>query len=658
MATHLERQGAEDRALTLYRIAAREEPAPWREWALLRAATLLSEEEAHREIVELLRGEEAARRYPALAYRYGSALYELNRYEELLTFIAEYEEKRLRIDVMEPFGSPELEEEMLLWESVAYHQRGDLENAVSRARELFVHGSLSSRVNRLFLYFNYYDLLDRLEEGLVELLQARLVVDERRWREAANRFIDVHPRHYSEESLYDAYRAFLNARYFAAGSRFFQHEDIPRELADRADYYAGALLLSGRSYRDALESFERGLQGEGSFPKDLLRRQLLRAAASLGRDELAAVVPGMLREARPEELRPTLEEGVHFLSRGGNGAAEAVRLFLEAGEPGTAAHVAVAASQGLWPGVSVGLSELLDARDQSEELFYRFMAQAILPEEHRVSPEELLLLERRQEPDGSDEEAPSPEGTREENRLPLREEEYRRLLTFGLQQEAYELGLIYANHLSRETVDKAAAELQESGRYYEALRLMHRRGYQTSVGTRERAELLYPQAHDDLIRTAAEKEDIDTAFWYAVVREESFFSSSVASHAGAVGLSQLMPTTAADVAGRMGLLEPVLTDPETNLSIGARYLRMLLDRFERSVPALAAYNAGQGRVRRWLAESPAGMLAFHERIPFWETRHHVRKVVVSAVYYNYLYQNVRPEETVRFFFPELQELDG
>jgi soluble lytic murein transglycosylase len=187
--------------------------------------------------------------------------------------------------------------------------------------------------------------------------------------------------------------------------------------------------------------------------------------------------------------------------------------------------------------------------------------------------------------------------------------------------------------------------------------MLHRAGYPRELGNRERAERFYPRAYDPLMRSAAGEEGIDPAFWFAVVREESMFSSSVASHAGAVGLSQLMPATAEDVADRMGLTGPELTDPQTNLAIGSRYLRMLLDRFELPVAALAAYNAGQGRVRRWLAAAPEGMVAFHERIPFWETRHHVRKVVVSAVYYNYLYNDVPPVETVRYFFPGLKELE-
>ena len=662
VGAHLQRQGAEEQALELYRLAAREEPAPWREWALLRAATLLSEDGEQGETAALLREEDATRRYPALAERYGTALYELNRYEELLTFISEYEEKRLRSGVAEPFDSEGLEEEMLLWKSVAYHQRGDLEKAVAQARELFLKGSLSPRLNRLFLYLNYYDLLSRVEEELFDLVQARLTLDERRWRDAANRFLDVHPRLYEQESLYDAYRAFLNARYFSAGSQFFLRDDMPRELSDRAHYYAGTLLLSGGSYREALASFQAGLEADGSFPERLLRRQLLRAAAYLGRDELAAVVPGMLQEATPEELRPILEEGVYFLSRPGGGAAEAVTVLLEAGEPGTAAQVATAATQGLWPGVSVELSDLLAAQDQRQELFYRFMAHVILPAEHRLSPEELLLLESQElssdNSEGPDREALSAERAWGATPLPLREEEYRRLLRLGLHEEAYELGLVYADHLSPAAVDEAAEGLQESGRYYEALRIMHRGGYPKTLGTRRRAELLYPRAYDALIGSAARREGIDPAFWYAVVREESFFSSSVSSHAGAVGLSQLMPATASDVAQRMGLSTPELTDPETNLAIGARYLGMLLDRFELSVPALAAYNAGQGRVRRWLAAAPEGMVAFHERIPFWETRHHVRKVVVSAVYYNYLYHSVPPEDTIRFFFPGLREFSG
>lgn len=665
-ATHLERLGAEDRALDLYRLAAQEEPAPWREWALLRAGTLLLEGEAYRETAALLSGQDASRRYPALAYLQGSALYELNRYEELLVFIEEYRDGQLRGPVSEPFRSAELEEELLIWESVGYHQRGELDAAISKARKLFRHGSLSPRLNRLFLYLNYYDLLDRVEEELFELVQARLTLDERRWREAANRFLDVHPRFYSEESLYDAYRAFLNARYFAAGSAFFLRDDMPGEFLDRAHYYAGTLLLSSGSHAAAVNALETGMQAEGSFPEELLRRQLLRAAAYLGREELARVVPAMLGGSSPVELRPTLEEGVYFLSREGAAAAPAAELLLRAEEPATAAQVATAATQGLWPGISPGLAQLEAAQQQREDLYYRFLAYAILPEEYRL-PVEVLLLFRDGETGDETGDPRLGTGTAETFRAerswvaslsPLEEGDYERLLSLGLYDEAYELGVANAEKLSPATVEEAARSLQEVGRYYEALRLMHRAGYPKTLGSRERAELLYPRAYDTLLRSAAAREQLDPAFWYAVVREESFFSSSVASHAGAVGLSQLMPATATDVAGRMGLSEPNLTDPGTNLAIGARYLRMLLDRFELPVPALAAYNAGQGRVRRWLAASPAGMVAFHERIPFWETRHHVRKVVVSAVYYNYLYHDVSPKDTIRFFFPGLEEFEG
>lgn len=560
---------------------------------------------------------------------------------------------------------------MLIWESVALHQSGEPDDALEIGSKLLTEGSLSPRLNRLFLYFNYYDLLSRLDSGLVELVQARLTLDEGRWREAAGRFLDVDPTLLSEESMYDAYRAFRNAGYYSAGSEFFLREDIPRRLLDRAAYYAGTLLISRGAYPRALETVREGLAAEGSFSEMLLERQLLRSAAYMGNEELASVIPELSRRNSPE-LRSTLEEGVYFLARSsGREAGNLAELLMESPEPATAAQVAVMASQGIWPGVVPEGEALAAAQQQRADLYYRFVAHAALPDSQRMEPTELLLLspasseeaatgpEKPENGEGRDGESSHVDGSGEPAELhPFSDGDYLRLLELGLYDDAYEIGLAHGAALSRLSLDRAAGKLQEVGRYYEALRMLHQAGYPGELGTRERAERFYPLAYDALMRSAAGGESIDHAFWYAVVREESMFSSSVSSHAGAVGLSQLMPATAEDVASRMGLTGPQLTDPETNLAIGSRYLRMLLDRFEHPVAALAAYNAGQGRVRRWLAAAPEGMVAFHERIPFWETRHHVRKVVVSAVYYNYLYNDVTPAETVRFFFPGLKEFEG
>ena len=174
--------------------------------------------------------------------------------------------------------------------------------------------------------------------------------------------------------------------------------------------------------------------------------------------------------------------------------------------------------------------------------------------------------------------------------------------------------------------------------------------------TRQRAALRYPRAYAGIIDTVTIDEGIDPWTYYALVREESLFQPAVASVVGAQGLAQLMPATAADVARRMRMDSFDLSDPADNLGIGARYFSMLSDQFRSPARAIAAYNGGQGNVRRWERQWDTNdELFFHQRIPFAETFDHVRKVVVSAAYYGYLYAERSPAETVKRLFALPQE---
>jgi soluble lytic murein transglycosylase len=106
-----------------------------------------------------------------------------------------------------------------------------------------------------------------------------------------------------------------------------------------------------------------------------------------------------------------------------------------------------------------------------------------------------------------------------------------------------------------------------------------------------------------------------------VIEEESKFDANARSSAGAVGLMQLTPQTAEGIAEYTGGTTFVLgdlTNPEINVRYGAWYLRHLLDRYHDERTALAAYNAGQENVDRWLAA--------HEGIQFAETRAYVDRV--------------------------------
>ncbi len=109
------------------------------------------------------------------------------------------------------------------------------------------------------------------------------------------------------------------------------------------------------------------------------------------------------------------------------------------------------------------------------------------------------------------------------------------------------------------------------------------------------------------IRKSAERFGVDPSLLRAIIRAESGGRPSVVSSRGAGGLMQLLPSTAREYAGQLGLeAEPDLEDPATNILLGACHLARLLGQFDHdTVLAVAAYNAGAGRVKSWLEKHPA-----------------------------------------------------
>jgi soluble lytic murein transglycosylase len=145
-------------------------------------------------------------------------------------------------------------------------------------------------------------------------------------------------------------------------------------------------------------------------------------------------------------------------------------------------------------------------------------------------------------------------------------------------------------------------------------------------------EITLPLRHEDIIRQQAEDKNLDPALVAGVIYVESRFRDQT-SHAGAKGLMQLMPATADYIARKSGgtrFVQGDLADPQINIAYGSWYLRYLLERYHGNVAlALAAYNAGEGKVDEWWREAADRGERFKvaDHIPFPETRAYVGKVL-------------------------------
>ena len=139
----------------------------------------------------------------------------------------------------------------------------------------------------------------------------------------------------------------------------------------------------------------------------------------------------------------------------------------------------------------------------------------------------------------------------------------------------------------------------------------------------------YPVSYGGIVKKYAEESGLPVSLVFSVIAAESGFRPDAKSEKGAVGLMQVLPETAEFICGRHGMdyMEVYLTDPAFNVRVGCCYLAYLRQKFPYEDTMLAAYNAGEGNVRRWLADetlSPDG-----ERLssyPFKETRGYVRRV--------------------------------
>jgi len=215
----------------------------------------------------------------------------------------------------------------------------------------------------------------------------------------------------------------------------------------------------------------------------------------------------------------------------------------------------------------------------------------------------------------------------------------------GIQRalKLYQLGLRYEGALEWRWITRAWGDRD----LVAAAEVARRAGwYERAIDTAERTQsvhdfsLRFPTPYREVVANYTRQLDLDEAWVYGLVRQESRFVADARSNAGAQGLMQLMPATARQMARRLGMpgyARHHATSVDTNISLGTYYLRDLMDSLDRqAVLATAGYNAGLSRARSWRADRPLEGAIYAETIPFTETRDYVRKVMNNTMYYSRL----------------------
>ncbi|MCR4742275.1 MAG: lytic transglycosylase domain-containing protein [Treponema sp.] len=224
---------------------------------------------------------------------------------------------------------------------------------------------------------------------------------------------------------------------------------------------------------------------------------------------------------------------------------------------------------------------------------------------------------------------------------------------FGYPQYIYSNYMdLYKSGISTDTCLFLADFLQKCGSeendyFTQSLRIASRSAsYGDRPLTKSELKLLYPQNYSEYIEKYCEIFKVNPSVFYALVRSESFFDARVISSAGAIGLTQIMDFTGADIAKRLKKENYSLTDAKTNIEFGVYYLGNLYRRFNNSyLQAFSSYNAGATKVRRWLKGSMIDLGKketlpddiFLELIPIAETREYGRKLISASVMYEWLY---------------------
>ena len=152
---------------------------------------------------------------------------------------------------------------------------------------------------------------------------------------------------------------------------------------------------------------------------------------------------------------------------------------------------------------------------------------------------------------------------------------------------------------------------------------------------------VYKLEYTEYVKKYANEYNVDEYLIYAIIKAESNFKQDAVSHRGAKGLMQLMYSTAEDISKRIDieLNEDNILDPDININLGTKYISMLIQKYNNTNLALAAYNAGSGNVDGWIEKGTLKSDGTDiENVPFTETNNYVRKILRDYEIYKNIYE--------------------
>jgi len=245
------------------------------------------------------------------------------------------------------------------------------------------------------------------------------------------------------------------------------------------------------------------------------------------------------------------------------------------------------------------------------------------------------------------------------NNPPVSDELLKDTLDFISQSLDYNLETLAAEQVaalssfSTDALLWLAMKFTQHEQYYPALRIGREVLGRASATRPELGyALLYPRAWPEYFSALTAPRNIAEPLAYAIVRSESLFNQRAVSRSGAMGLSQLLPSTAAETAAGLKMSQYALFNPQDNLTIGLTYYGYMLQRFDnKPARAIAAYNAGPTRMAQWVRDW--GNIEddiLIELYPVAEPRQYTKNITSAALHYGKLYYGISAKDMLDFLY--------